>query len=65
MDRDVIHESGRHYVVQTRSRRPAGPDVFCVRHQGPVLDRTLARFSGSFAREKAIARADALDSQGT
>lgn len=62
-DRDVIHECRQHYVVQTRSTRPGGPDVFCVRRQGPVHDKTIARFAGPAAREEAIAMVDTMVSK--
>lgn len=62
MGSHVIHERRQHYVVQTRSTRPGGPDVFCVRRQGPVHDKSLARISGPAARGQAIAMADAIAS---
>ncbi|WP_298958493.1 hypothetical protein [uncultured Methylobacterium sp.] len=63
MSLNVIHEIGRFYVVLESNMRPGGPGAFVVRYQGPVVDVDLCRFSGSLAREKAIARADELPSQ--
>lgn len=63
MDTDVIHEVGRFYVVRDRSKRPSGRGAFSARFQGPIADVVISRVLGLFAREKAIARADALASQ--